>query len=231
VRNISYIIGVSRVVRAGGGFPVLCLGLPTCVSPIPWGAQHGRATESRRTAGKHAQLGPTALEQPATTTHGESMHLDELRELLTTSSAADWHTLSGRGNEHTAAYRANLRVTIEWGMDASELAKEMTNALTPWASSFSDSSVDPTLLQVFYCGSLVDRYRCAYVDGHRAILPQPRLMATPPDRENYAPGGEALLWSVARRSVEVVRLIDEMTHESDYDHYLSLAEFYIDERW
>lgn len=123
------------------------------------------------------------------------MKLEQLRQTISSSQSGDWHVITEyfhyrqrvdplvdggpvENHEHTAVYMDDISVTLSWGMPV----PGHFNPLGPehrkwWPNNFD--SVYSILADVFYNGSLVDRYVGMHVVG-RAVFPAPRTESIEP---------------------------------------------------
>lgn len=161
------------------------------------------------------------------------MTLDELRDLITDSTADDWHRIikigptyrdrfgawsspadNTSGLEHDthpdiAVYRPDIDLTIAYGMAENQHDR---NELTfGWTSAFPDSKIHQiNLVDFFWRGSLVDRLNYVHVDGARGILP-------------LGSGHQGL--EITRYELTVARLLSDIADHQEFDRYYSRVPF------
>lgn len=158
------------------------------------------------------------------------MNLRDLRTILTTTDAWQWskidstgplyrngYVVSGTpgGHEHdidvywhdsAAVYRDDVDLTIQWGMDLSGIRRNRDDWRLPWAENFPSQSVSPHWVDVFWRGTLVDRYALIGIDGGHGLVPFPRTKAKgdPLDHETQYDD------VITERELAVARLIDSL---------------------
>jgi hypothetical protein len=174
------------------------------------------------------------------------VQLDDVRTILTSTDASAWHQPGGFPtyhdwisplvdnqpvgvHTHYAVYRPDVRLTAAWGMDVPGDNNPHDPAAAPWAS-FTGPRVGSVLVDVFYCGGLVERLVGAEVDDGRALLPYPRSHALAEysdylDRDKPTP---PLGWSVTAYQRDAVRLFHELQHgPGTYDDYIRRSGFVV----
>jgi hypothetical protein len=80
-------------------------------------------------------------------------------------SGGDRFWLKVQHPDAVAAYKADLSITMAWGLDVNENFQE------PWAQQFPDPHASSHYVDVFYNGALVFRKQYVSVDGGRAMVP------------------------------------------------------------
>ncbi|GAA1781628.1 hypothetical protein [Agromyces lapidis] len=121
------------------------------------------------------------------------MKLQELRDIITNTTPADWElvthgpyyhdafsTVSGgggglrieeaRSHGSKVVLRDDIDISIEWGFTWDD-ARDRGELWWPWAKSFPDPNAYTFWVDIFYRGALVDRNTLVSVDGGRAYLP------------------------------------------------------------
>ena len=94
------------------------------------------------------------------------MKLDEIKEILATSSQDQWIVDDETGS---FTYKDNLNLHIERAdYDSYSSFNE------PWATRHPDSSTSAIEYTVKYGSSFIERRKLVSVDGHRATLPIPK---------------------------------------------------------
>lgn len=121
--------------------------------------------------------------------------LNEVRDLVRNSDASEWHKIeegegptyrswfnySGgsaggawrlREDSHPIAlvYEPDVDLTIAYGMQFNQRGPG-SEPTFDWADTFSDTSTEVYIADIFWRGSLIDRVHYVAVDGHRAYLP------------------------------------------------------------
>lgn len=168
------------------------------------------------------------------------MKLKDIHLRIQNSTSSDWHLIKcaigvgpsyhnrydwalGSDSHHsTLVFIQNVALTISWGMVSD---KDMRPA---WLKRFPEcESVDYRIGDVFWNGSLIDRYRFASVGG-RAVLPVPHavyetgLMSDP----------SAVSFEVPRFHRAFARLIDRARPVADFDRCYADAGFItVDNSW
>jgi hypothetical protein len=94
------------------------------------------------------------------------MNLDEVNNILNTSSPEDWIV---NDEEGVFTYKHDLNLHIQRADHESYRGFN-----EPWATSHPDSHAVSVDYQVKYGSSLVDKRTLVSVDGHRATLPMPK---------------------------------------------------------
>ena len=113
----------------------------------------------------------------------------------------------------SAALRADLAVTLAWGLKSNEDFHE------EWANQFSDPHATSSYVDLFYNGALIHRELYVTVDGGRASLPLPERRG----ERLVAPIGYAHLCRL---------LVSFETNADDFDHYMTRAGIsVVDEPW
>lgn len=176
------------------------------------------------------------------------MKLDDVRAILISSSPEDWHQPGGWPTYHDwlsplvdgdppgvhdqyAVYRPDVRLTAAWGMDTPGDTNPHDPDAAPWAT-FADRKVTSVLVDVFYCGALVERLDGAVVDGGHALLPYPKAHALAEvsdylDRDKPSP---PFGWSVTSYQRDAIRLFHALQHRLDsYTDYVARAGFVVDD--
>lgn len=74
-----------------------------------------------------------------------------------------------RTHEGFAVYTLEVNLAIGWMIDGEPLGRD--DPLEPWARGFVDPRLVDYVVDVFWCGQLVDRVDAVLLDG--ALLPQP----------------------------------------------------------
>lgn len=118
------------------------------------------------------------------------MTLDELLNTVRNSAPDDWESIERHpigqaepGHVYHAAYRADLRVGLVWGLVAAERFEE------EWATGFSDPHAERHFVDFLYSGAVVHRESVVLVDGGRGYLPltvSPRGRSVTPEGRNLA---------------------------------------------
>lgn len=170
------------------------------------------------------------------------MRLEEIRELLVTTESSDWNRIDGfptyrdhvgplvdakpvESHHSVAAYEADVRLTLAWGMDPPGDENPHDTGTAPWWPEGLGSSVVSFLVDVFFCNSLVDRYVGALVD-HEACLPYPRAHMFG-DVSNY---GAPVGWTATRWQVELFRLVHYLDQRpANYDSYVERSGLVVDD--
>lgn len=162
------------------------------------------------------------------------MTLDELRNLITDSTAYDWHRITKigptyrdrfgawsspasntSGLEHdthpdVAVYRPDIDLTIAYGMAEDKHERSLN---FEWSHKFADSDIwQISLVDFFWGGSLVDRLNYVHVDGARGILP-------------LGSGHQGL--QITRYELAVARLLSDIADHREFDRYYSQVPFEI----
>lgn len=128
-----------------------------------------------------------------------------------------WELLDGAKNvfkmeSHTnvGSYKPDVSITIAWGLTYLDDFKE------PWANKFPDPKASGCYLDIFYNSALIFRVPYVTVDCGRGKLPLPNITGlTVPERYN-----------------RIIRLLDSLDHNSDYDSFFQRAGFSIvQEKW
>lgn len=136
-----------------------------------------------------------------------------------TRGADNWQ-LHLRRHSHVAAYKADLGLTLAWGMEAHfDMKREMT---PDWIKNFPLlDGVSYYLLDTFWNGSLVDRGMYASVDAE-AYLPLPTPVYGR-DNEEGVPTLERL--EVTRYDVALTRVVNILANHrgDDFDRVLNQA--------
>ncbi|MGX1599068.1 hypothetical protein ACWIDS_18645 [Dietzia maris] len=160
------------------------------------------------------------------------MRLDELRTLVSGSTALDWHRIMKVGPtyrdrfgsssspadgssvvEHdsqtdVAVYSPDVDLTIAYGMAEVQCHQNLT---FDWSKHFPDSEISEIkLIDFFWRGSLVDRLNYVYVDGARGILP-------------LGDGHQGLL--ITKYELAVARLLSDIGKHTAFDRYYSSVPF------
>ncbi|MGO9839169.1 MAG: hypothetical protein ACLP1X_33725 [Polyangiaceae bacterium] len=136
-------------------------------------------------------------------------------EIATVSGAQQVTRWELRVDSHgmSAALRADLAVTLAWGLKSNE------NFHEEWANQFSDPHATSSYVDLFYNGALIHRELYVTVDGGRASLPLPERRG----ERLVAPIGYAHLCRL---------LVSFETNADDFDHYMTRAGIsVVDEPW
>ena len=133
------------------------------------------------------------------------MRYDELKQMITGSSARDWIILedgplyldrlrqASVGDRHwtetdshlyLAVYRADVSLRLAWGM-------ELADGLSFDGWEWPDRAISRFTVDGFWQGALAARWTLLLVDGGRCYLPDPRRM----DAGEWATDGEGIAWS------------------------------------
>jgi hypothetical protein len=167
------------------------------------------------------------------------MKLQDVRRILTESEGCQWSKLDSAGPlyrngfgtwttadnqgidvtwHHSAAvYRDDIDLTVQWGMKL-DATRDRGHWAFPWAENFMSKDVTPYWVDVFWRGSLVDRYAAVSVDGAHGLVPMPHTAGEEPN----------WLDAVTKREAGVIRLIAELgNYGRSFDGYLALAGFTI----
>jgi hypothetical protein len=153
------------------------------------------------------------------------MKYDDLRGILRTSSAADWRSVPGPpyfveswtgrddlefdGHLSWAVWRPDVSLALAWGLSGDR------DLVFGWAN-WPDRSVSRELVDVFWNGSIVDRYYGLRVDGGRALLPQP---------QHEIVKDELVMPQISPTQSNVFRVLAELSQNSEYGRYLQQAGF------
>ncbi len=169
------------------------------------------------------------------------MTLAELRDILRRSDVGDWERLPsggsygptylnafeelrGSGDAHwleveshhsRATYRADVSLGIAWG-----LARRDDRRVFEWLK-FPERDSSPQVLDVLWCGSLVDRYLGLVVDGGRAVVPYPTGEHEQSDVDDAA----LTRYVVTETQDSVWRLANGLSGNADYDDYRARVPF------
>lgn len=165
------------------------------------------------------------------------MTLDELLSTCASSEQADWNVITcwgaGMGpayldefipmesqgeyqlrhNAHSmrASYKPDISIGIGWGLSPGDAFPDSQDEPErKWSTSFPDTSVGISFLDLLYCGALVHRERFATVDGGRCYLPWPSHDLT-----------------VTQVSHDLIRMLDQLEKQSEFDRYFGQAKFKI----
>ncbi len=162
------------------------------------------------------------------------MRYDEVRKLITSSSADDWEVIEVEGNVYLdrfegvgsgdwrslkaeshvylAIFRADVDLRLAWGMtEATGLSFE------GW--KFPHRSIDRQLVDGFWRGAFVTRWPVLEIDEGRCYLPYPH----PAVADASASPGHFVVGSRVRASeVALARLLQQLTGREDreFDQYL-----------
>lgn len=169
------------------------------------------------------------------------MRLEELRELLTASSANQWskleagplyregYTVYGSGPDasmsvrwhyEAAVYRDDVDLTLQWGMSQGSDWDDDDRTFE-WAQGLVDKKARMSFVDVFWRGVLVDRYVLASIDGGHGLVPMPYTATS-----GHYP-------TVNTRQVQVAKLIAELEgdHVDPIDRVLESAGFEVERDW
>ena len=169
------------------------------------------------------------------------MRLDELDEIFESTGSDHWskmgpptflfsYVVSGLDDdaritaveyhEQIAVLRADVDVRIAWGYDPD--FGERDRVFFP-EHTFPDPGIRVELGDVFYRGSLVDRYWLIAVDGGRAVLPMPhaRLKAGVSRDGGLKP--DDYEWYASSRDLAFARLVDDLSANREFDEYVRRA--------
>lgn len=118
----------------------------------------------------------------------------------------------------TASYKPDLQITIAWGLEHD--TDDDTKITDEWTQKFPDKSgAKLRFLDFFYSSALVLRVLYANVDGGRCVLPVPT-------------GAGTGAWNVESRYAEVVRKLDEVRGDTNFEQYMSNSGIQTtDEEW
>jgi hypothetical protein len=131
----------------------------------------------------------------------------------------DKNTLHVESQPNVGVYKPDISITIAWGLHSNNDFKEA------WANQFPDPQASSSFLDVFYNNALIFRNTYVMVDGGRANLPLPRV-------ERDKEGNRTAALTVPRREHDLIRLVDSLTHKSDFDRYFRQAGLtIINEEW
>jgi hypothetical protein len=174
------------------------------------------------------------------------MYLTELRGTIANTAVADWLVVDGPlFHESTSTKLSNMTgqvvvdrpasravlvsdidVALEWGLLARtpDLAKKSPE----WTRDvgFSQRTVMPVYLDVFYRGSLVDRVTVAWVDNLTALLPWPHL--APQDAISDLGFSNVAAWRVSKWSHALCRLVDALEDGGQFDEYFKRVGFVVE---
>jgi hypothetical protein len=176
------------------------------------------------------------------------VELDDVRTILTSSTPDDWHQPGGWPTYHDwlaplvdgqpigvheqyAVYRHDVRLTAAWGMETPGDNNPHDPDAAPWAT-FADRTVYSVLVDVFYCGALVERLDAAVVDGGRALLPYPRThaLAEVSDYLSRDKPSPPFGWSVTSYQRDALRLFHGLQHgPTSYADYVARSGFVVDD--
>ncbi len=162
------------------------------------------------------------------------MTLDELRNLIATSTASHWHRITKIGptyrdrfgawsnpadntsgldhDSHVeiAVYRPDIDLSVAYGMAEHQHDDDLTFA---WSQTFPDAKIRQiSLADFFWRGSLVNRLNYVYIDGARGILP-------------LGSGHQGL--EITRYELTVARLLSDIADYQEFDRYYSQVPFEI----
>ena len=169
------------------------------------------------------------------------MRLDEVRELLTTTTAAQWakleigplyregYTMYGFGGESSiavrwhqeaAVFREDVDLTLQWGMDQVTDQHE-GDGVYEWSQGLVDKKARTSFVDVFWRGVLVDRYVLASIDGGHGLVPMPYT-----SNAGHYP-------TVNTRQVQVTKLIADLEggHVDPIDRVLESHGFEVERDW
>lgn len=159
------------------------------------------------------------------------MNLRDLREILTTTDAWQWSRIDSTGplyrngyvvsgglgpdaehdiniywHDSAAVYRDDIDLTIQWGMNLSPVREDRDAWHLPWAEKFPSRSVHPHWVDVFWRGTLVDRYAMVSIDGGHGLVPFPHTKAKsdPLDHDTKYD------YVISERELGIARLIDSL---------------------
>lgn len=188
----------------------------------------------------HIAVGPSPIGGWRVTERSDQVRLDELRRILTESSAQAWSKLDSDGplyrynvsmvsqpgsqaipqidwHHSGAVYRDDVDLTIQWGLDVDSDRDSNDLWNFEWASNFTSPKVHPYFVDVFWRGTLVDRYAVIGVDGGRGLVPFPRTTGEEPNWYDV----------VTKREVAVAALVTDLggLRLSMFDYYLDKAGF------
>jgi hypothetical protein len=174
------------------------------------------------------------------------MCLTELRGLIANTTSTDWLVVDGplfheatsvmpsNTTGHPVVDRpasrailvSNIDVAIEWGLQAR--AGEHTKNAREWTrdAGFSNKTVLPVHVDVFFRGSLVDRVTAIWVDDLSALLPAPHLK--PQDAMSDLGFTNVAAWRVGRWSHALCRLVDALEEGTRFDDYIAATGFVVE---
>lgn len=103
----------------------------------------------------------------------------ELLDLLINSDREDWLRNDERG---ISTLKSDLNVTVRLRPDDEPQRFDTED----WATNFPDKNAYIRVFELWYGASFVDEYYFCSVDGHRAMLPYPKVGTRSISREKYA---------------------------------------------
>lgn len=160
--------------------------------------------------------------------------LEEIRRLVIDSDRErDWHTVitgpyftdaadidddTFRMHSELIVFRADVGLTIQYGLKWGHLARSVEKAQQIWDDAhFPDESASAFYADVFWQGSLIDRVQLISVDGGRATLPVGSRKALNYDRAE-ARAGTKIDWEYTATEYEtaLARVVDG---GREFEHY------------
>lgn len=162
------------------------------------------------------------------------MTLDEIYDLIATSSVDDWNVIGAplsissarsastdgrhdddvvRSHDVLGVYRPDVDIAVACGHPTPSTRHDQR---PKWAEAFADRSVEHCYADVLYRGAHVDRDEVVIVDGGRGVLPAPETVVL--ERKGR--------WVVSSRSVELARVCHWLgQHAAYFDEMLQRAGF------
>ena len=161
------------------------------------------------------------------------MTLDEIHDLIATSSVDDWNVIGaplfistspheGTGGRHDVerhevlgVYKHDVDIAVACGHPTPSSRDDWR---PKWAEVFADGSVENCYADVFYRGAHVDRDEVVLVDGRRGVLPAPDTVVVERRRRSV----------VSSRAVELARVCHWLgQHPAYFEEMLRRAQFEI----
>jgi hypothetical protein len=124
-----------------------------------------------------------------------------------TKGIGEFVGLEVRSHTAVASFKSDLSFGLAWGLESNPDFTET------WTSKFSDPHAGSCYLDFFYNGSLVLRELLVAVDGGRCYLPLPLISVS-------GQVDEASSLTVPRRKSDVIRIVNALTCNYNYDQYV-----------
>lgn len=176
------------------------------------------------------------------------MKLTEVHKILGSGEYSQWSAIGGYptyrnnldllvdgdmdgtqfGHHSCAVHRDDVSLTMAWGMDPPG-DQNPHDPESGWTTMFPQArSIRSFQIDIFYCGSLIDRHVGASLAGD-GYIPYPRSHSLSP-KNDWNPSGP-IGWTVTRWQVELIRIVEslELGHPSEIDSRLERSQIMLED--